>query len=100
MTIAELGLEPREVALVYERLASRITGAGELTVGAADTRDQHRNRQLAAERMEQLLASALRVARPRVKTKPSRGARLRARASKQQTSQKKGARRWNWGDDD
>lgn len=99
--IADLPLEPREVARVYERLASRITGAGELVTGSADSRDQHRNRRTALRRMEQLIAGALREQKRRIPTRESKGAQLRRRATKQQASQRKRSRRWNWtGDDD
>lgn len=98
--IADLPLTPQEIARVYERLASRITGAGELVTGASDTRDQHRNRRMAIERMERLLADALRTQRPRVATRESRGAKLRRRASKQRSSQQKQGRRWRWSEDD
>lgn len=98
--IADLPLEPREVALVYERLASRITGPGELAAGASDHRSQHRNRELAVRRLERLIADALRVQRRRIPTKESYGAKLRRRASKQSTAQRKSGRRWQPGDDD
>lgn len=95
-----LPLEPREVARLYERLASRITGAGEVVVGSADTRDQHRNRRTALRRMERLIADALRQERRRVPTRPSKGARLRSRQSKQQQSQRKRSRGWRWSEGD
>lgn len=96
-----LPLDPREVARLYERLASRISGAGEVVVGCDDTRDQHRNRRTALRRMERLLAGALTEQARRVPTRPSTGARLRRRESKQQGSQRKRSRGWRWsGDDD
>jgi ribosome-associated protein len=98
--ISDLPLEPQEIARVYERLASRITGAGELVTGSADSRDQHRNRKVATQRMERLLADALKVQRARVPTRESFGAKLRRRASKQHHSQQKRARGRTWGDDD
>lgn len=94
--IADLPLEPRETALLYERLASRIRGAGELATASADTRDQHRNRRIATERMEALIADALRVQKRRIPTRESHGTRLRRRASKQHSSKQKQARRWRW----
>jgi len=99
--ISELPLDPQEIARIYERLASRITGAGELVVGCSDHRDQLRNRTAALRRMERLLADALRVARRRIPTRESYGAKLRARASKQQHSARKRSRgqRWDDGDD-
>ena len=97
--IEELGLEPQEVARLYERLASRIHGSGELVVACDETRDQYRNRRIALERMERLIADALRIRKPRIPTRESHGAKLRARASKQQHSQRKRGRRGDWGDE-
>ncbi len=94
--IDELPLERREVALLYERLASRIVGAGEVVVGCSDSRDQHRNRRTALRRMERLLADSLAVRRTRIPTRMSRGAKLRARKSKEQRSSRKRSRRWQW----
>ncbi|MCW2921146.1 MAG: peptide chain release factor 1 [Thermoleophilia bacterium] len=96
VTISELPLTPHEVARIYERLASRITGAGDLTTSCADTRDQHRNRRIAVRRMEQLIAGALRVEKRRVPTRASMGATLRRRESKQQQSQRKRGRGKRW----
>lgn len=96
VSIPQLPLEPREQALLYERLASRLSGAGDITVGVAEHRDQRRNRVLALRRMERLIADALRVRTARVPTKPSYGARLRARSAKQQHSQRKRSRGRQW----
>ncbi|MCW2962699.1 MAG: arfB [Thermoleophilia bacterium] len=98
--IDELPLEPRERARLYERLASRITGAGELSVAAADDRSQHRNRRTALRRLERLIADALREQRRRVPTRESYGARLRGRASKQHNATRKQSRSWRPSDDD
>jgi len=98
--IDELPIEPRERTRLYERLASRITGAGELTVGASDHRDQRRNRVTALRRLERLIADALHEDKRRIKTRESYGARLRARAKKQQHAQRKTSRSWRPGADD
>ncbi len=98
--IADLPLEPREVALVYERLANRVTGAGELVTGCSDTRDQHRNKRIAERRMEQLIAEALRTHRHRIPTRPGTGAKLRRRETKQHTANRKRSRRRDWSSDD
>jgi ribosome-associated protein len=98
--IGDLPLTPQEVARVYERLASRITGAGELVTSCADSRDQHRNRRVASRRMERLIADALREQKRRVPTRESYGAKLRRRSSKQQHSQQKQQRTWRWSGDE
>lgn len=98
--IDELPLDHAEVARVYERLASKVTGTGELVTACSEHRDQHRNRRIAIRRMERLIAGALEVQRRRIPTRMSKGARLRRRADKQQTSQRKRSRGRDWLDED
>jgi ribosome-associated protein len=72
---------------ITERLGPRVTAA------AQDTRSQARNRDLALARLAERLAAALVVARPRTKTKPSRGAKQRRLAAKKQRGETKQGRR-------
>jgi ribosome-associated protein len=67
-------------------------GRGEVSVTAADSRSQWRNRQLARQRLAETLAEALKPPPPpRKKTKPSRSARARRLADKRHRSEiKKG----------
>ncbi|HEY1626743.1 MAG TPA: alternative ribosome rescue aminoacyl-tRNA hydrolase ArfB [Streptosporangiaceae bacterium] len=65
-----------------ERLATRLSG-GVLTVAASEQRSQLANRQAARERLAALLRAAVSPpARPRVPTRPSRGAKERRLAAK------------------
>jgi ribosome-associated protein len=65
-----------------ERLATRLSG-GVLTVAASEQRSQLANRQAARERLAALLRAAVAPpARPRVPTRPSRGAKERRLAAK------------------
>src|SRR4051812_48112521 len=57
------------------RIGSRL--GGRVTAVAQDTRSQHRNRELALERLARRLAGALQVARPRTKTRPTRASQKR-----------------------
>ncbi len=67
---------------LVQRLGRRLS-EGTLTVVAAETRSQLRNREAARARMAQLLADALRAdAPPRRPTKPSRRAKQRRRDAK------------------
>ncbi len=76
-------LSPMERARVQARLANRISAGREIVLAVQDTREQARNRQLAVERLAELLARALVVRKGRVKTRPSRSAReARLRAKK------------------
>ncbi len=67
-----LGAQRRR--LVETRLAARITD-GELVVTVQDTREQARNRQIAVERLVQLIRESSMPPKRRLKTRPSLGAR-------------------------
>ncbi len=58
-----------------------------------DARSQHRNRELALERLEERLAQALHRRRTRVATKPSAAARERRLTAKRRQSERKRTRR-------
>ena len=60
---------------------------------AQDERSQWRNRELALERLVDLLRHALKVERRRVPTKPTQAARERRRESKQRRAETKRLRR-------
>jgi ribosome-associated protein len=80
--------------------ATLITKCGEvLTVAVDDTRSQHRNRQVALERLQEKMAAALRRPKRRRKTKPSRGAVQRRLKAKKVQADKKKARGRVTGDD-
>jgi ribosome-associated protein len=84
------------------RLATRLSG-GVLTVAASEQRSQLANRQAARERLAALLRAAVAPsARPRIATKPSRGAnerRLTAKRSRGDLKQSR-ARRYDGRDTD
>ncbi len=60
---------------------------------AQDTRSQARNREIAIERLQSRVESALHVRKPRRATKPSKGATERRLQAKRQRAQRKAARR-------
>lgn len=75
-----------------ERLAGRLVGSV-LTVDAAESRSQHRNRRAARERLAGLLRSALAPPPPqRRATRPTRASRRRRLESKHRRSAVKAAR--------
>ena len=74
-------------ARISARLGPRVTAS------AQDTRSQHRNRELALERLARRLAGALKVARPRAKTRPTRASQRRRVESKKRRGETKRARR-------
>jgi len=80
-------LGPRQRAKILERCGPVVR------VVAADERSQWRNRELALERLRLRLSDALRVERPRVATKPSKGANERRLQTKRRQGERKAARR-------
>ena len=80
-------LTEAQKARICARLGPRVTAA------AQDTRSQHRNRELALERLARRLASALEIRRPRTATKPTRAAQRRRVEAKRRRADVKRARR-------
>jgi ribosome-associated protein len=76
------GLGSAEAAQAAERLASRLTQAGELVVQADEERDQVRNREAALARIFAIVAGAARLPKRRVATKPTRASKERRLSSK------------------
>lgn len=78
---------------LLHKLSSRLAADGTLTVSVSDTRSQHRNREIAEERLEEVVRAALVVPKKRKPTKPSRAAKERRLDEKKIRSQKKKNRR-------
>jgi len=74
-----------------ERIAARL--GPRVTAAAQDTRSQHRNREIALERLAQRLGSALEVRRPRTRTRPTRASKRRVAESKRRRAETKRGRR-------
>ena len=83
---ASEALSEAQKARIGGRLGSRVTAV------AQDTRSQHRNRELALERLARRLESALKVSRPRIKTRPTRASQRRRLESKRKRGETKRAR--------
>jgi ribosome-associated protein len=89
------GLDREQRERLTARLGRRVTAGGELLVSAQDSRDQTRNRELALERMIELVAAALRRPRKRLRTRPSAGsreARLEAKRRRSAAKRLRGSR--------
>jgi ribosome-associated protein len=71
------------------KLASRITTEGSIRVVASESRSQSRNRDLAEERLADLVRQALVVPKKRRATKPTRAAKEARLESKKRQSHKK-----------
>jgi ribosome-associated protein len=80
-------------ALLLDRLAARLDGDGRLRIVASESRSQLRNREAATERLRELVAAALVVAKPRKRTRPSRAAKAARLEAKRRRSATKRERR-------
>lgn len=76
-------------ARLLEKLASRVTTGGSIRVVASDLRSQSRNRELAEERLADMVRRALIIPRKRKATKPTRAAKEARLDSKKRQSHKK-----------
>ncbi len=86
-------LTDEQRARLREKLASRLTTEGSIRVVASDMRSQSRNRELAEERLADLVRRALIVPKKRRATKPTRAAKEARLDSKKRHSTKKRDRR-------
>ncbi|HXW53813.1 MAG TPA: alternative ribosome rescue aminoacyl-tRNA hydrolase ArfB [Myxococcota bacterium] len=89
-----LALTDAERALVMNRLKGRLVGASELLIHVESERSQLRNRQIARERLAQLVKEALRPEKPRVATKPTKAAKAKRIMGKKRRSLIKKLRRF------
>ena len=80
-------LTEEQKARISAKLGPRVTAV------AQDARSQARNRELALERLAQRLDHALRVPRPRTKTRPTLASRTRRLEDKRRRSETKRSRR-------
>ncbi len=86
-------LNAAQRARLRDKLGGRITNDGALQIHAEDARSQLRNRELAAERLAELVGEALRRRKTRRATRPGRGARERRLKAKKARSDIKQSRR-------
>ena len=86
-------LGDRRKSMLFERLATRLTTAGEIVIHASRFRDRARNLEDARERLASLLNEALQSPKRRVATKPTRGSKRRRMDSKRERGELKRQRR-------
>ena len=86
-------LDEDQRTLLLGRLSSRLTSDGSIRVVASDMRSQIRNRELAEERLADLVRRALIVPKKRRATKPTKASREARLESKKRHSTKKAERR-------
>jgi ribosome-associated protein len=80
-------------ARLLDKLSSRLTTEGSIRVVASDMRSQSRNRDLAEERLAEIVRRALIVPRKRKPTRPTRAAKEARLETKKRHSNKKRERR-------
>ncbi len=97
---ATAALTEEQKSLVRERLATRISKQGVLSVSAQRERSQSANRRLAVERFVELLQEALDVPADRRPTRVPRGVRRRRLEDKKRRGQLKRERRRHYRDDE
>jgi ribosome-associated protein len=87
--------EPTRERLL-KNLTSYLDREGVLQIHVQDTRSQYQNREIAIQRWQQLLATALKPRKRRYKTNPNRAAIEKRLAEKKQRSQVKKGRGQQW----
>ena len=94
MKIDELtALSDEERSLLRTRVPNRVNSNDELFVQSHQERSQLRNRQLATERMTEIILSAIKKQPFRKKTRPSKAAHQRRLDTKKRRSEIKNSRR-------
>jgi ribosome-associated protein len=86
-------LTDEQRTLLLQRLASKLDRGGRLRVVADEHRSQLRNREAALERLEALVAAALRPRTRRIPTKPTAASVRRRLDAKRRRAARKGDRK-------
>lgn len=85
-------LSANQRAQALKRLRTRLVD-GTLTIASSQYRSQHRNREAARVRLEQVVAAAIVAPRPRRATRPTRGSQQRRIDAKKRRGDVKRSRR-------
>lgn len=83
--------------LIREKCRHRLTKGGDIVIAVEQERDQIRNRALAVQRLQELVAQAFVEPEPRVETKPTRASQQRREEGKRLLGEKKAGRSWKSG---
>ncbi|HEX3233275.1 MAG TPA: alternative ribosome rescue aminoacyl-tRNA hydrolase ArfB [Gemmatimonadales bacterium] len=86
-------LSEEQRARLLGRLSSRLDSSGRLRLVSSGSRSQLRNREEVTERLRDLVAAALRVPKPRKRTRPTRAAKAARLEAKRKRSAIKRERR-------
>lgn len=82
---------------LLQELSHRLDSRGVLQIDVQESRSQYRNRAIALERLQTVLAEALEEEAERKPTKPSRAAQRRRLIEKKKRGELKRQRRKKWG---
>lgn len=82
-------LTEEQRARIRDRLAARIDGDGVMRLASSSSRSQHQNREDVTDRLARMLEDALRVPKPRRRTKVPRAAKEKRLKEKKQRSRVK-----------
>lgn len=90
-------LNSEQKARILNKLQSRLSSAGILTIVSQESRSQLQNRDLVMLKLDELLQKAFATVKRRKKTKPTKASSQRRLESKKRDSEKK-QRRTGWQD--
>jgi len=86
-------LSEMEKERLRNKIPTKISSEGNITLQSGETRSQHRNKAIVIERLIELIQQNLKVAKPRKKTKPSKSVIERRLKSKKENAFKKSNRK-------
>jgi ribosome-associated protein len=78
---------------LYKKLNKRLTSENKLLVHCDESRSQHRNREIAEDRLLKLIEEALKIPKKRKKTSPSKASVEKRLKSKRVVAKKKTSRK-------
>ncbi len=90
---ASIYFTPEEKELLLHKLQNRINKDGCLIIKSSDTRSQLENKNIALQRMQELVTKSLIIPKKRKPSKPSKGAVERRLESKRKAALKKESRK-------
>lgn len=83
----------KEKERLQQKLASKISSSGILSLQCSESRSQHKNKTIAIDRLLELLKEGLKVQKARKKTKPSKSAIEKRLKDKKEIALKKAQRK-------
>lgn len=91
-------LSDEEKIAVLRKLISKVDRSGVLKISSQSERSQYLNKMIVIKKFDELIASAFRKKKKRIKTKPSAASKEERLSSKKKVSEKKSLRKKNFYD--